>query len=514
MKKTSYFVIWSIFIYACAQQDESFTPLPQEPVQHSRAQLNSIITNSLHQQNEFKWEFVSPEVIASALAAGDSLLAIGYQPENINDVGNQLASVNIHTPIWQRAKEQTLLRVMDVLSRHSYTPVKSVDIIVKEDDTLPIIIIKTTNSDVIKILRELKTTRYAEPLGYPFEETELSPTHRIESNIFGCSNDPASFILPDDFFQFPTSNVKVPWNFYAMNIPQAWQYSTGKGVSVALIDTGLSPDQNKLGINFNQGESSGRLLYKFGTYKSSIWPWVGVDGPNDKCGHGTQMAGALCAPRGIDGSTVGVAYNANLIGIRGTGDVVIESSSEQNGVIEALKLAANRTDVKIISMSIGTPLWSSSVADAMRYAYSKGKLIFCAAGTSTTLTDWIGVVFPARMSEAVAVTGVVEGSYKACDICHVGSEVDFTMVMQRAGDGSRTSLTLAHQGDQPSRVGGSSVATATAAGVAALVWSKYPLMSREEVLEQLIQSAGLYPNKNSNFGWGNINALQAVNSIP
>ena len=163
-------------------------------------------------------------------------------------------------------------------------------------------------------------------------------------------------------------------------------------------------------------------------------------------------------------------------------------------------------------MSIGTPLWSSSVADAVLYAYGKGKMIFCAAGTSTSFTSWAGVVFPARMSETVAVTGLVEGSYTACETCHKGSEVDFTIVMQRAGDASRTSLTLAHQGDQPSRVGGSSVATATAAGIAALIWSANPLMSREQVLEKLKQSASLYPNRHSSFGWGTIDAWKAVSS--
>jgi serine protease len=510
MKKANYFILSSILFYACTQE-ENLKPLPQERVQYSKHEIDKIITTSLQQQNEFKWEFVTEELVASALAAGDSLLAIGYKPQDLSVDDFQLSSINIHTPSWQQAKAQILLKVTDVLNKYSRTPVKVSDIIVKEDDTLPVVVVKVANREVIEVLRKLNTTRYAEPLGYPFQEVALHAEQRVNSDL-GCGNDPASFI-PSNDYQLVSSTVKVPWNFYTMNIPQAWQYSTGRGVGVALIDTGLSPDQNKLGVNFNQGESSGRLLYKFGTFKSSIWPWVGPDGPNDKCGHGTQMAGALCAPRGIDGSTVGVAYNANLIGIRGTADVVIESSSEQNGVIEALKLAANRSDVKIISMSIGTPLWSSSVADAVRYAYGKGKLIFAAAGTSTSFTTWVGVIFPARMAETVAVTGVVEGSYTACNICHKGSEVDFTIVMQRADDGSRTSLTLAHQGDQPSRVGGSSVATATTAGIAAMVWSINPLMSREQVLERLKQSAELYPNRNSNFGWGTINALEAVNPM-
>ncbi|HFX18071.1 MAG TPA: serine protease, partial [Flavobacteriales bacterium] len=58
--------------------------------------------------------------------------------------------------------------------------------------------------------------------------------------------------------------------------------------------------------------------------------------------------------------------------------------------------------------------------------------------------------------------------------------------------------------------GGSSVATASTAGIAALVWARYPSWSRAQVLDRLKRSAALYPYKNSDFGYGNIDALKAV----
>jgi subtilisin family serine protease len=51
---------------------------------------------------------------------------------------------------------------------------------------------------------------------------------------------------------------------------------------------------------------------------------------------------------------------------------------------------------------------------------------------------------------------------------------------------------------------------ASTAGIAALVWAKYPTWTRAQVLDRLKQSAAFYPNKNSDFGYGNINALKAV----
>ena len=114
------------------------------------------------------------------------------------------------------------------------------------------------------------------------------------------------------------------------------------------------------------------------------------------------------------------------------------------------------------------------------------------------------------MPETVAVTGVKEGStYQACDVCHTGSKVDFTVVMQRASSGNTVPVDSYYE-NQTDYVGGSSVATATTAGIAALVWSKNPRWTKDQVLTKMRQSANLYPNRNAEYGYGNVNAFLAV----
>ena len=98
-------------------------------------------------------------------------------------------------------------------------------------------------------------------------------------------------------------------------------------------------------------------------------------------------------------------------------------------------------DIKIISMSIGTPFSSGTLKDGVTYAYNKGKLIFAAAGTSFSWTSWWGVIYPAALSQCQAVTGVKE-SGSTCSDCHDGSQVDFTIPMQRNASSNRTSLSL------------------------------------------------------------------------
>jgi subtilisin family serine protease len=69
---------------------------------------------------------------------------------------------------------------------------------------------------------------------------------------------------------------------------------------------------------------------------------------------------------------------------------------------------------------------------------------------------------------------------------------------------------LSYYNNQAEYVGGSSVATATTAGIAALVWSKYPTWSKTQILSRMRASSQFNP-KNSQFGHGMINANLATN---
>ena len=203
-----------------------------------------------------------------------------------------------------------------------------------------------------------------------------------------------------------------------------------------------------------------------------------------------------------------------MVALRVTSDVIINGSSEKRGVADGLTYSGNRSDVKIISMSIGDVFSSSRVADAVRYAYGRGKMIFAAAGTSLSWTSWYGVIFPATMNETVAVTGVKDGfPLQKCNTCHDGSKVDFVAVMQRRSNNDRVALTLATSGNTPANVGGSSAATATTAGIAALVWATNPGMSRSQVLQRLKNASQFYPSRDGNFGWGRIDANAAVRGL-
>jgi hypothetical protein len=49
------------------------------------------------------------------------------------------------------------------------------------------------------------------------------------------------------------------------------------------------------------------------------------------------------------------------------------------------------------------------------------------------------------------------------------------------------------------------------AGMAALVWSRFPSLTRDQIVNKLASSSSYYPTRNSNFGWGRVNADIATN---
>ena len=495
-----------VLVFSCSKEEFSTTSLndnQNEPI--AKETIDQFIYKNLESQQVFRWETVSDEMLWSAVLQADSVVAIGYQPVGFENIKERMHQVNIKEEAWMEAKDKIITFIVSETNKafpgKNYTA--SELMVLGEEEILPAIDIQVFDFGIIERLREMPEVRYVEPMGYALTEVN----GRSSS---GCSNTPDNSIPTADY-QTISPNVKVPWNFYNANIPAAWGKSTGAGVTIALIDTGTSPNQGNLGSDFNSGDSQGRFIQREGTYVSSWWWWASPDGPDDQCGHGTQMSGLLAAPRGNDGASVGVAYNSNLLAIRACADVVITSSNEKKGVANAITMAANRSDVKVLSMSIGSVFWVSRIADAIYYAYGNDKMLVSAAGTSFSWTSWVGVIFPASMNETVAVTGVKDSNNLVkCSSCHSGSQVDFVAVMQRANNNDRTSLTLSMSGNQPARVGGSSAATATTAGIAALIWATNPSMSRNTVLNRMKNASQFYPSRNSQFGWGLIDAAAAV----
>jgi len=460
----------------------------------SSDEVNSFVLSTLERENDFKWEMAEWKMQWSAIHYGDQSVAIGYKPADIDDVTPILHELNLKVGAWKEVHDNLITFIMDGLNKERNEPLSWEDILIEDDPYLPILTIRLTDRNVLTGLFNLKNVRYIEPLDYWPGLDEGRSTSGCSASTFSLNAADHSTISP---------GCLVPWNYGLVGVPTAWNTAAGQGITIGVIDAGISSSQSLLGSAFNSGDSNvGRTVTSGFTFGNTAFT---------SCTHGTSMSGAAVGPRNNVNATTGVAYKSNLHFIRGCQDVVLNQSSERTGVKNALVQMGNNNSLHIVSLSVGTPFSSSVLQDGAVYAYNKGKMLFAAAGTSYSLLSWWGVVYPAAYSQCIAVTGVKENG-STCSGCHDGSEVIFTIPMERGANSSRNSLSLTQSGTTPTYIGGSSVATAQAAGIAALVWSVNPSLTRAQVYNCLLTTSQYYPTKTSSRGYGNLDASAAVNA--
>jgi hypothetical protein len=205
------------------------------------------------------------------------------------------------------------------------------------------------------------------------------------------------------------------------------------------------------------------------------------------------MAKIAAAPMGKNNYT-GVAYAADVRTVRGSHTIWIGPFSSLMGTTRAYNHLSNRSDINVISMSLGRVFWSDMLARAIKRCTNKGKLVFNAAGTLSDprwLTDLLlalvnqdrnFTLFPARMNETVACTGVINDAKTYCNKCH-----------------GRADFITEFDSDQ----GSSSNSTATTAGIAALIWGDNPSMNANQVLNEMKKMAE-HQSKKGWRGYGRI----------
>lgn len=462
---------------------------------YSKQKVDDYVKEQYTANGDFRWEQADFKMLWSAVQYGDNTVAVGYQPVGYVGLENTIYQVRIQQGVWKEVHDALIDFIQRELAQRGLESDWRT-ILVEDDPILPIITLKLTDRHVLTALRNLKNIRYIEPLDYAHGDL-----HEEGRSTSGCSV--STYALNTADYSTTTPNAILPWNFGLMNIPAAWNSAQGQGITVGVIDAGLSSSQALLGSSFNNGDSNvGRSVTTDYTFGNSAY---------SSCSHGTAMSGLATGARNNLGATTGVAYKANLHFIRGCEDVVLDKSSERTGLKNALVKMGNRADVKVISMSIGTPFYSSVIEDGVNYAWGAGKMMMAAAGTSYSWTSWWGVVYPAALTRCVAITGVKE-NFGTCASCHDGSQVDFTVTMERSANSSRNTLSLNTSGTEAKYIGGSSCATAMASGIAAMVWSVNPNFTREQVYNHLLTTSQYYPNPNGSRGYGNLNAGAAVSA--
>ncbi|MFC9286682.1 S8 family serine peptidase [Streptomyces sp. NPDC057052] len=245
-----------------------------------------------------------------------------------------------------------------------------------------------------------------------------------------------------------------------------WQVSTGKGIKVAVVDSGVNPNTPSL---------KGQVL------TDEVPKAVGYKATEDYLGHGTSMA-ELIAGTGAGGSLKGLAPGAKIvpyrIALRGLNDEEEKKKSPHPAVV--LRTIAD-SDAKIISMSFGIDVDDPVMKAAIEYAHSKGKLMIASTGNDAEEKNFIG--YPAAYPYVVGVAASDE-SGKVAKFSEHGNYVDL----------AAPGLNLPTWCDETFRSycirEGTSQAAAITSASAALIWSAHPDWTANQVLASLIDTAG------------------------
>ncbi|MET9696017.1 type VII secretion-associated serine protease mycosin [Streptomyces sp. NPDC006529] len=254
----------------------------------------------------------------------------------------------------------------------------------------------------------------------------------------------------------------MQWHLDSMHADEMWKVSTGKGVTVAVIDGGVG-DIPELAGQVLPGTNYARLS--------------SGDERDDYNGHGTTMAAIIAGTGkgpGGDGS-YGLAPGAKILPIRisqgGGGE------SQHEGFIKGIRYAAD-SEAKIMNISMSGVGDTAELQEAVRYALGKGKLIFAAVGNDGSH----GVDYPAGTPGVVGV-GSVDKSAEASKMSQYGAQVDISAPGDDivSGCGGKTGVC---------KTSGTSDATALASASAALIWSAHPDWTNNQVLRVLLNTSG------------------------
>ncbi|WP_367326131.1 S8 family serine peptidase [Streptomyces sp. HUAS ZL42] len=250
-----------------------------------------------------------------------------------------------------------------------------------------------------------------------------------------------------------------------MDVAGMWKVSTGKGVKVAVIDSGVNPETSSLKGQVLVGEVPKSVAYR---------------ATEDFNAHGTSMA-ELIAGTGAGGGLKGLAPGAKIVPYRvQTEGMKGEDLTKSPSVAQAIKAAAD-TDAKIINLSLGSPYIYPGEKEAISYAHSKGKLLFAAVGNEAEKKNPIS--YPAAYPYVVGVAAADKNG-KVGKFSQHGDYIDVGAPGLDVPTWCDTTFRSYCDGT------GTSMATAIASASAALIWSAHPNWTANQVLRTLIDTAG------------------------
>jgi subtilisin len=330
----------------------------------------------------------------------------------------------------------------------------------------------------------LDVNEYEAPIMAASLSEEEATTVRRDPNVESIEPDGKCYALPIVIEGQPTVLTEtIPWGIDRIRAPQAWDVTKGKGIRVAVVDTGIDYTHDELSANYRGG--------------TSCVP--AESDPKDYNRHGTHVAGTIAASLN-DTGVVGVAPSAYLYAVK-----VLSSNGSGNwswfisGIYWCIK-----NGMQVLNMSLGSSDAPPSAVEKMcNLAWKRGLILVAAAGN-----DAGPVNYPAKYDSVIAVSAIDSANVIA-PFSSRGQEVELCA--------PGVNILSTEPGNRFGLLSGTSMATPHVAGVAALAlsshrWSSGSVPHNEAVKRILAATADKMgvPGRTAEYGFGRVDAEESA----
>lgn len=247
---------------------------------------------------------------------------------------------------------------------------------------------------------------------------------------------PPDELVPDKLLLHTLNGERRDWGHTTLDIETAQKLATGKGVLVAVLDTGVDVDHPDLKGSVTESKD-------FTNSRS---------GSADVAGHGSHVAGIIGARRN-DVGVVGVAPDCQLLNLKCLGD---SGSGTDVGIADAIDYAVSKK-AKVINGSLGSSQPSQRIIDAVNRALKAGVICIFAAGNSGPGEGTVG--WPGAMPGVICVAATDKG-----DVVARFSSRGRQVLIAAPG----VMIDSTYPGNRYALLSGTSMATPYVAGIAAL----------------------------------------------
>jgi hypothetical protein len=290
-------------------------------------------------------------------------------------------------------------------------------------------------------------------------------------------------IVPNDPY-FPQGTYSIQsgaWGWYQTHTTRAWDVTQGDaGVTVAILDTGLKPQS----LDFD-----GQIVGGYNVLTGS------TDTASGAGNHGTYVAGVAGLAINTGSGNAGYCPRCKIMPVQVGTDSGATYANMAAGIVWAADHGA-----RVENLSWAGTATSSTLASAVSYARSRGVVVFAAAGNSNCDCP----TYPSATPGVLGVGGVAGSGAKAGD-SNFGS-----WVAVAAPEGSMTAWPTINGAPGYGAVGGTSLASPAAAGIAGLLFSADPALSGSQVEQALEGSA---TPASFTVAHGEVDAMAALQSL-